>query len=1521
MFNMTEPNSSGPEQAESRSTFGLSNVWKSLAKGFKSVQTTQTAPFRPTVVGGTAEMLDLMKMAANESLSPSERIKSSELLRASLETHAVSSLPEIWYVTKTLINNNQTEVRRAGLKLMISCIYHDEPAIGSRMSYYKAIIDHKYLSDFDLLLAAMKCLTNDGRDVYEMYQSEIPLPRVLISWLKVLFNETDEIRKHKKTDFSLHWGCSTEENFHELVKFIINTLKFNSAAYSQSNLESLLKETVKVCQFTLSVHDVSLCCDLINTIMTYSYIPHSSLRPVIEVLCGIHATVNKVSEKSGEVLFTLTSSHLGNSTVLILCGILDPEIRSSSSVNANTMRGAVMILTTLEKKLGAQNDCEIKDVPISAIFSAFRKAAKIDSAKLRSQIASSVYKLLSDKEIMQAMGSEVWEITEYSPLEVIYQLIMSSEELRGVLLNENTVTSIAPSVSSSATDKERKMEEYRKTVPRIYALFDLFDNLCSNKEFTGSVEVIYHLFLHLSIFIPPRIAIRVMSYYSSMNFCNTLTRDWESNLDLIMDNFYNNFNWPVEVRLKALNVLKENYQASLLTSPPEISNIYLKKAFQNIDSEVSVEVLNFQLDDYVDICQDCSYDVFLQLTDLLMQLVPDMRPMRANSSLSRLTRPEKNQNLDSFSLEKGRLITRAFAVLFVKTFRKWSRRARNLYFNLVTIAQRSLSAPMIFIEAARLLSRLRCTESGQIFLSHPTNMDGLAASVGRGASFIRQPEQLWWLPENHKDIAYFSPDILDKPSLVLRKSEYYNVIDDPTIETNHLYRLRDNEHDIDIDIWLTIILDVFEIGASWEIYSFLWAHFAPQLSNLQLFYSSFGSIQRLWRIMSEQILSSKVPASVQIPKELTKLDSLVAEIRSLSSLLGYKSLFTKPDHDLLVQALVSALNSWEKTAVPCITALLVCCYEISESVELQIIPILTKFSMKITTAQSSPYVLEFLLTLSRIPQRTNNKMTQEDFKRIFAIAFKYIQHANDSEKQAATKVQGNDRIMSQYLLATAYNVISNWFLALPISSRRGMATYITRNLILADGNLDYIDEQSLATLDLISRFAYSDIDLIQQTISTMSTNEGSVSTKRWILGKSVISIQTDRITGDSQIIVRRPTGTAIVRVEPDSKMLSKSLIDNIIGTKAGDNSVLGDSFFSPNYFLLQLFVPNDDRLYMRPLLVPDEPAFNRGISAIDRAPVVDFHKVGILYIAPGQKSEAEILGNQFGSAAYKRFMDGMGTLVKLKGNKQVYTGGLDTEMDIDGEFAYAWNDKITQVIYHTTTMMPPPRNPADTAFASKKRHIGNDYICVFFDESGHNFDFNVISTQFTFINIVVTPHTLKTSDNFAAGSGRSNSSNQQKTKYYKVRAFAKDGIPSVFAAMHLRVLSEDNISVFVRNLALVAGNLATVYSSGGKYMSNWRYRLQQINQLKERVTAKQEKSTETAMEQNDTKPREANSGGAVESAFLTQLAAAASNSNGGSSSVTTSHSSPTASVPPASDSFVSTNDIPLLKTIDFISFT
>ncbi|GAA6008529.1 hypothetical protein JCM10207_007144 [Rhodosporidiobolus poonsookiae] len=325
-------------------------------------------------------------------------------------------------------------------------------------------------------------------------------------------------------------------------------------------------------------------------------------------------------------------------------------------------------------------------------------------------------------------------------------------------------------------------------------------------------------------------------------------------------------------------------------------------------------------------------------------------------------------------------------------------------------------------------------------------------------------------------------------------------------------------------------------------------------------------------------------------------------------------------------------------------------------------------------------------------------------------------------------------------------------------------------------------------------------------------------------------------------------------VRPPEQAVEANAVVDAINSAARDVATLtlesGVLTVDPSFFVVQLSSFPQQTAWEKPVLVPNDPALQRGITMLDTVPIVDYHKVGVLYAGPGQTDEKAILANTHGSKAYIELISRLGSLVRLKGSRasNIYSGGLDQESDIDGQWTYVWDDDLSQIVFHVATLMPTNLE-TDPQCTLKKRHIGNDLVKVIFNESGGDFAFDTLPGDFNFVNIVIQPHTP--AGNPWIGPGMTNNA-----EFFKVSMQCRPGMPEVGPLGSFKLVTGASLPHLVRQLALHSNIFAQVFlASVGfetgrpagtqgqthrvEYVSSWRRRLQQIKQLRQRVQAAQ----------------------------------------------------------------------------------
>nr|XP_003807742.3 tuberin isoform X3 [Pan paniscus] len=259
---------------------------------------------------------------------------------------------------------------------------------------------------------------------------------------------------------------------------------------------------------------------------------------------------------------------------------------------------------------------------------------------------------------------------------------------------------------------------------------------------------------------------------------------------------------------------------------------------------------------------------------------------------------------------------------------------------------------------------------------------------------------------------------------------------------------------------------------------------------------------------------------------------------------------------------------------------------------------------------------------------------------------------------------------------------------------------------------------------------------------------------------------------------------------------------------------------NPSFVFLQLYhSPFFGDESNKPILLPNESqSFERSVQLLDQIPSYDTHKIAVLYVGEGQSnSELAILSNEHGSYRYTEFLTGLGRLIELKDCQpdKVYLGGLDVCGE-DGQFTYCWHDDIMQAVFHIATLMPT--KDVDKHRCDKKRHLGNDFVSIVYNDSGEDFKLGTIKGQFNFVHVIVTP--LDYECNLVSLQCRKD----------------MEGLVDTSVA---KIVSDRNLPFVARQMALHANMASQVHHSRSNptdiYPSKWIARLRHIKRLRQRI--------------------------------------------------------------------------------------
>nr|KAF6356328.1 TSC complex subunit 2 [Myotis myotis] len=296
----------------------------------------------------------------------------------------------------------------------------------------------------------------------------------------------------------------------------------------------------------------------------------------------------------------------------------------------------------------------------------------------------------------------------------------------------------------------------------------------------------------------------------------------------------------------------------------------------------------------------------------------------------------------------------------------------------------------------------------------------------------------------------------------------------------------------------------------------------------------------------------------------------------------------------------------------------------------------------------------------------------------------------------------------------------------------------------------------------------------------------------------------------------RPRGYTISDSAPSRR--GKRVERDSFKSRAGAANAEKVPGINPSFVFLQLYhSPFFGDESNKPILLPNE-SFERSVQLLDQIPSYDTHKIAVLYVGEGQSnSELAILSNEHGSYRYTEFLTGLGKLIELKDCQpdKVYLGGLDVCGE-DGQFTYCWHDDIMQAVFHIATLMPT--KDVDKHRCDKKRHLGNDFVSIVYNDSGEDFKLGTIKGQFNFVHVIITP--LDYECNLVSLQCRKD----------------MEGLVDTSVA---KIVSDRNLPFVARQMALHANMASQVHHSRSNptdiYPSKWIARLRHIKRLRHRI--------------------------------------------------------------------------------------
>ncbi|QSS63235.1 tuberin [Histoplasma capsulatum] len=1396
----------------------------------------------------------------------------------------------LWEAGSYLIDcSSSADARKSGSNLLEAICRRQDLTLPARQILFHCISQSFPPDVIPAQVNALISLSDHGR---KLDFTDKPVLPTIASWIVPLYNAVASARSRlKKSKTARQNGVGLSEAIlGDLFQLVVDIITLQRHPPNKEELELLLDQIFIICKQTTAANDIKNSLSVFDAIIHTSDIPDSSFNGLLEVLCSIHASVKSLAGPTSRAARNLAKSRKQSEMVSLLHTFL-LETSERQDRNLNVTRGAVDIFRDL---LAAYGQNRMPTISFDMLIESLLSAAKRHDGRINTDILDVCLSMIQGEytsTTLQHPWSDFIRLILTCSQMVLEAPVLPKSPDPAMRQNSpqkiNAVDDLHLNISANIC-------RILTTIESLWPKLDVQQRLDSSNLFAAAHSHLNPSQARLYFDFCKSERLGCPEHSEWTRFCRELVDNFilpqDKKADVRMqalstfENAYTSDN-------AAPLFHKEGFLQSLFAKFTE------ERSYHFLDALVSFLVKtsdNYNKDTFAILVETLGSPMTKD-EDIVEQISPISAPSPSHS----ISRPVSSTNGSEASLSNVAIT--GLVRIFLKSLKDAPVNAGIIYEKLVGIAQSRKRPTDSRLTALKLLFRLRCDSAGSIYVTSATENEFLIAVLcrttdlsSRASVSEESPSERTTKPEENLPLnqsGRFSLKDTGSGSLstssvrittqirslkltppVWTYTEPKGLPEDPLpFASTHTVAYLNKTPDLPgearkiplkINLWLETIISLLQQEKDWDIYSYLLAHLGPQLMNRDLFQSSIPQIKLLRSVLCEQIKNESFLEPLG-STGVKKADIATCILDSLTMLISFHQHFAKSEQDEMVLTFIHGIGSWEGTSRRCIHALSVCCHEIPLSVTKALNPILDKMSKIITRSNIAVHILEFLASLARLPDVYVNLRDQE-IRPLFGICVRFIQTSRERYKsgdslnfrssslpsrlsgglkelastQSAEFVDStNADHLSRYVYILTYHVMVFWFLSLKLQDRVNHVNWISKRLIFTDehGN-DVVDEQSQVLIDFMQRVTFSDLgDTIPFEKFPPSDSDGPVIKKSWVVGMSIVTIETAGVSGLTQITKRQASGTTYAIYQ----QRTAPVLPHQIPTHPGSHSLSDDRFsrtaIFPSHVLLQMTttampIPTS----MQPIPLPEDDFTRRAISSFDRNDIVDGHKIGVIYISDGQTKEVEILANVGGSPDYDYFLSNLGTKVSIKDAK-FNTQGLHS--DTDGEYTYAWRDRVTEIIYHVATMMPTNLE-ADPQCVNKKRHIGNSFVNIIFNRSNLSFNFDTIPSQFNFVNIVISPASRISPTHKPDSEQISPDTPDFSRAFYVVKVMTKSDFPELSPSAIPKVISGKNLAAFVRIIALNASFYSLVSSrDSGEHLSSWHNRLREIRRLRDRAYA------------------------------------------------------------------------------------
>lgn len=978
--------------------------------------------------------------------------------------------------------------RLAGLELLKSCIQSraELPAV-LRLMFFNDILKEFSREDLDLQFTALVILTDDARDVSGFSHR---ICSSLCSWTDQVLTSLETRKQLNRRGQPLSI-TERHRDLQQIISYMTKLIKFNFAILEAEDVALLADRIVSVCKKTGGQGDIQESLNFFDAVTRYGYLPLQSLAEVINVICSVFCGLSTLQDSALTVMQNFLRSHMSQATLQTLKEI----IKGRDDVHDDVVLGALGFLTT--RWTISTDELSTYSYSLQSLFQSYRIGLRAHKRRedrnkrnLDRGYLDSVYKILQVRAIVVALSSDEWEL----PLEII---TICSRSLDG------------PLRAASGTCESDSLETIFRDV------LNLLEQYYSSPDMSLSVPSLLRLWLTCSVHIPVSTSQLLFEIFKEDLMCYPSNSTWIENTEELFRLFFLDVSQESHIRSKILQHIEEILSFVASTAVEETFTTMLLKLLESVKLESDSLICNSLVSLLVCIIVRSNEQFSTQAAKILRKFCTSVfistKPTSAGS--------ESVVESSASSRRQSCVMSSS-----ISTYKEESVLSTNSSEACTVISQQSNILATLAIDGLLCIFMWQFGHTRPTAIYHAFQILTDILKVEQLSGKLRIVQVFGCLRVNR-----YGHLLFDRSAMTLNLDPHGLMpqeVASLSADTASQFVIKSDDFDdtmIHVSRYFEVLCELTFNTTDWQFFSTSIAVIKEQLGNRPLFEKCTSSLMALRTSLCHRLTGSQNYNLKNVPAHVKREDIMTTHVDLLALLVGYHDIFSKAQEDEIVTALQHVLSHHQRATPACIRTLTICAYEIPLSTSKNLSSILLRISQLTTVTHASVHILEFLSALAKLEDQYVN-FREDDYRRVFAVALQQIQYSNAAGRDASSTGAPDPlaQPIQAYVLMLATDTVYAWFLALKLSYRPRYLRWIVDGLLSASSKAKQLDERGQVCFEFLARFCYSNAEIKGNVQSTNKFEDEHSSTKTWLFGNSVMTLQTMHLSGLTEVTIRRP---------------------------------------------------------------------------------------------------------------------------------------------------------------------------------------------------------------------------------------------------------------------------------------------------------------------------------------------------------------------------------------------------------------